>query len=71
MTPWLDLVEAATGVSALSNCGGWPRVFANGELSANGLIADHARALEIQAALPLACQGEHHAICDVWAVFTE
>jgi hypothetical protein len=43
-----DLVEAASGISALSNCGGWPEL-GNRELSKWGLLTDHTRALDLQA----------------------
>lgn len=65
-----DLVEADSGVSALSNCGGWPEL-KNEELSKWGLIADHKRALQLQEVLPRAHPEEPHAQCDVWAIFAE
>ena len=65
-----DLVEAATGVSALTNCGGWPELD-NGELSRWGLIDDHVRAVELQRVLPENHPDEPHAECDVWAIFVE
>jgi len=65
-----DLVEAGSGVSALSNCGGWPEL-RNEELSKWGLIEDHNRVLELQRDLPRAHPEEPHADCDVWAIFAE
>ncbi|MBK6895520.1 MAG: hypothetical protein IPH06_02880 [Alphaproteobacteria bacterium] len=65
-----DLVEAASGVSALSNCGGWPEL-KNEELSKWGLITDLNRVLELQKELPRAHPEEPHANCNVWAIFAE
>ena len=63
-----DLVDVQGGASALTNCGGFPNVFANGELSHQGLITSHARAFEVQAALRARHPSEHHADCHVWAI---
>jgi hypothetical protein len=66
-----DLVEGGTGMSALTNCGGFPLAFSNSELSSAGLVTDLKRALEIQAALVENYPDEHHADCDVWALWRE
>jgi hypothetical protein len=63
-----DLIEVAGGISALANCGGFPRAFDNGELSSKGLLRSHARALEVQAALRAEYPEEHHADCHVWEI---
>lgn len=63
-----DVVDVGMGASALTNCGGFPDVFENSELSARGLLTSHARALEVQAALRTRHPGEPHAKCHVWAV---
>ncbi len=63
-----DLVEAATGISALTNGGGWPELD-TAELSANGLLSSHGRAIELQALLKRAYPHVHEANCDVWAIF--
>jgi hypothetical protein len=63
-----DLVDVEGGASALTNCGGFPKAFANSELSSKGLLVSHARALEVQAALRNAYPEEHHADCHVWAI---
>jgi hypothetical protein len=42
---------AGTTFSAPTNCGGFPDVFANPELSPAGLLPDSAQAVEVQ--LPL------------------
>lgn len=65
-----DLVEAVSGVSALSNCGGWPELD-NAELTKFGLISELQRALELQTVLPREHPEEHHADCDVWAIHIE
>ena len=43
-----DLVELQTGISALVNCGGFPKAFAPTDLSDCGLLFDHAKALSAQ-----------------------
>jgi hypothetical protein len=64
-----DLVELQTGISALVNCGGFDKAFAPTELSDCGLLADHARALTVQKRLRAEYPNEHHADCDLWAVW--
>lgn len=63
-----DLVDAASGVSALTNCGGWPELD-NSELSEFGLIETHSRAAQLQRLLCRNHPEEPHAACDVWAIF--
>jgi len=57
------------GMSALTNCGGFPLAFQNDELSNVGLVSDLPRALEIQTSLLKHYPEEHHAHCDVWALW--
>jgi hypothetical protein len=64
-----DLVEAQTGVSALTNCGGFPDVFANSELSRVGLLTEFGRAAEVNSKLRTLHPEEAHANCDLWALF--
>jgi hypothetical protein len=64
-----DLVELQTGISALVNCGGFPKAFASTDLSDCGLLADHAKALSVQKLLRAEYPDEHHANCDVWAIW--
>jgi hypothetical protein len=64
-----DLVDVQGGVSALTNCGGFPDVFDNAELSPKGLLTSHARAVHVQAELRAKHAGEDHTNCHVWAVF--
>lgn len=66
----LDLVEAGSGVSALSNCGGWPELD-NAELTNFGLISELQRAQELQKVLLKEHPEEPHADCDVWAIYIE
>jgi hypothetical protein len=63
-----DLLDQDVSTSALTNCGGFPDVFANSELSAVGLIPDFDRAVEIQDMLRRMHPTERHADCDLWAI---
>ena len=64
-----DLVDKEASVSALTNCGGFPEVFANSELSCVGLLPELNRAREVQSRLRVLHPEEHHANCDLWAIF--
>lgn len=64
-----DLIEEETQISALVNCGGFPETFSNHELNEYGLIADFSRALEIQRRLPEQNPAEHHAHCQLYALW--
>ena len=65
-----DLLEKlGGGISALLNCGGFDKAFLGSELSACGLLTDHARALEVQRLLHTEYPDEHHADCDIWAIW--
>lgn len=64
-----DVVDTEACASALSNCGGFPDVFLNDELTQHGLIRSLGRAMEIQKNLRKNHPEEHHADCDVWAIF--
>jgi len=64
-----DLVDVASSTSALTNCGGFPDVFANGELSKKGLLQEFERALQVQADLRRLHPDEPHACCHLWAIF--
>lgn len=41
-----DVVDVHGDISALTNCGGFPDVFANEELSSVGLLTDYGRAVK-------------------------
>lgn len=64
-----DLVDVESQISALTNCGGFPEVFANSELSPAGLLRDFDRALEVQQRLRVFYPDEPHANCHRWAIF--
>jgi len=64
-----DLVDTLGSASALSNCGGFPDVFSNSELSSAGLLTSHARALQVQSKLRLLYPEHGHTDCHVWAIF--
>jgi hypothetical protein len=64
-----DLVDRECSISALTNCGGFPDVFANSELSQVGLLTDFSRAAEVQRNLRSLHPAEHHADCHLWAIF--
>jgi len=63
-----DLLDQEVATSALTNCGGFPDVFANSELSQVGLIANFDRAVEIQDMLRRMHPEERHADCNIWAI---
>lgn len=63
-----DLVDVHGSASALTNCGGFPDVFDNKELSSKGLLTSHSRAFQVQADLRAKHPEEHHADCHVWAI---
>ena len=64
-----DLVDVEGSASALTNCGGFPDVFSNNELSNVGLLTSLSRAKEVQGLLCSRYPEEHHADCHLWAVF--
>lgn len=64
-----DLIEEATCISALTNCGGFPGAFEAADLSSCGLVATATRAHEIRQALATLFPDEDHARCAVWAIW--
>jgi len=64
-----DLIEEQTQISALTNCGGFPDSFSNGELNKFGLIASFGRAAEIRRQLRENHPAEHHANCELYAIW--
>ncbi len=64
-----DLLDQDHSISALTNCGGFPDVFDNAELSTKGLLTDYGRAKEIRRDLRRLHPEEHHADCNIWAIF--
>jgi len=57
------------GMSALTNCGGFPQAFQNAELSRTGLISTLNRAQAVAAALREHYPDDHHADCEIWALW--
>jgi hypothetical protein len=64
-----DILDVHGDVSALTNCGGFDKAFSKTELSEHGLITDHRRAFDIRRALREHYPEEHHAVCNVWAIW--
>lgn len=64
-----DLIEEATHISALTNCGGFPDAFSNGELNAFGLLPQFERASEVKKLLAEKYPQEAHAQCELYAVW--
>ena len=64
-----DLVDIHGDLSALTNCGGFPLAFSNAELTDCGLIGVFDRACEINRSLRANYPHEHHAQCDIWALW--
>jgi len=46
-----DLIEEFTRISALTNCGGFPKAFLNNDLNKSGLIKSYEQAILIQKSL--------------------
>lgn len=64
-----ELLDQDHSISALTNCGGFPDIFANEEINERGLIDDFGRVRDISNNLRRAHPEEHHADCNVWAVY--
>jgi hypothetical protein len=64
-----DLIEEATQISALTNCGGFPEVFSNEELNQYGLLTRFDRAYEVRKMLATKHPQEPHAQCEMYAVW--
>ena len=64
-----DLIEEQTHTSALTNCGGFPDVFSNEELSSCGLISKFERASEVKRLLLEKHPEEPHANCEMYAIW--
>jgi hypothetical protein len=62
-----DLLES--GISSLTNCGGFDKSFSNSELSTIGLIKNFVRAQEIQKSLKGNYPEEPHAQTTIWALW--
>jgi hypothetical protein len=64
-----DLIEDQTQISALTNCGGFPDSFSNGELNKFGLIDTFDRATTIHRDLRQHYPEESHANCELYAIW--
>ena len=64
-----DLVERDGGISAITNCGGFRGVFSSSDLNECGLIPDAAKAYQVRDLLAANYPDEHHANCNVWAIW--
>ncbi len=64
-----DLIEEETQISALNNCGGFPKVFANDELNKYGLLDGFERTREVRRLLAQQYTDEHHAKCELYAIW--
>ena len=64
-----DLIEERTQISALTNCGGFPDVFSNDELSRFGLLDGFDRASEVKRLLVERHPEESHAECEMYAIW--
>jgi hypothetical protein len=64
-----DLVDHVGGISALINCGGFPKAFAPTELSNCGLLTEYENARKVQKLLRSEYPNEPHAECNMWAIW--
>jgi len=66
-----DLTEENTvsGISALTNCGGWENIFQNSDLSEYGLVTSYEKATQINQGLRANYPDDAHAFCDLYAVW--
>jgi len=64
-----DLRELHGNISALTNCGGFEKAFKNEELSKEGIIPSFRRVQDVQKLLREFYPEEHHANCDIWAIW--
>jgi hypothetical protein len=63
-----DLVDVHGAASPVTNCGGFPEIFAGAELNKFGLIESIDRAREIQSDLFAKYKGENHSRTYVWGI---
>lgn len=64
-----ELIERESGISALTNCSGFPESFENQELNEFGLIPEYLRAKQVQTALLINNPDEPHANTELWAIW--
>ena len=63
-----DLVDVTGAASPITNCGGFPDVFANSELNRYGLLSSIQRAREVQQQLFAKYKGESHTETHLWGI---
>jgi hypothetical protein len=66
-----DLIEEATQISALTNCGGFSETFSNEELNQYGLIPAFTRAREVRKLLAERNADDPHAQCEMYAIWRQ
>ena len=64
-----DLIEDLTGISALTNCGGFDNSFNSEDLNSFGLLSTFIRAYEVQKSLLKEYPEEPHADTEIWAIW--
>lgn len=64
-----ELLDKDYSNSALSNCGGFDETFSSNELNQFGLLSDFEKAYDVQKRLLENNPEEHHADCNVIAVW--
>ena len=64
-----DLIGDDSDISAINNCGGFEKAFDNTDVSAVGLFQSYAFTRDVQRKLRDNYPDEHHANCELWAVW--
>ncbi len=64
-----DLLDIDGGMSALLNCGFFPRAFAKQDLSSCGLLPELEAARSIKRRIGLAYRENPHSKCHIWAIW--
>jgi hypothetical protein len=64
-----DLLENLTGISALTNCGGFDLAFSGYDINIYGLVTEYRDAYKIRDSLLVHYPNEAHANCVVWALW--
>jgi hypothetical protein len=64
-----DLLDVYSGISAVTNCGGFDNAFLPSDLNEYGLISTYGQAYKIKAALISNNPEQSHANCYVWTIW--
>jgi hypothetical protein len=64
-----DLLDQYYDISALTNCGGFDETFSPSDINEYGLISEYRKAYEIKKELIKNNPGEHHADCNIMAIW--